>query len=32
MSSWFKFNLTEAELAVVLEERHSHPNLSSANG
>ena len=28
MSSWFKFDLTEAEIAVVLEERHSHPNLS----
>lgn len=28
MSSWFKFDLTEAEIAVVLEERHSHPNRS----
>lgn len=28
MSSWFKIDLTEAEVAVVLEERHSHPNLN----
>lgn len=28
MSTWFKFDLTEAEIAVVLEERHSHPNRS----
>jgi transposase len=28
MSTWFKFDLTEAEIAVVLEDRHSHPNRS----
>jgi len=28
MSSWFKVDLTESEIAVVLEERHSHPNRS----
>jgi len=28
MSSWFKFDLTEAEITVVLEERHSHPTRS----
>ena len=28
MSSWLKFDLTEAEIAVVLEERHSHPTRS----
>ena len=28
MSSWFKVDLTESEVAVVLEERHSHPNRS----
>jgi transposase len=28
MSSWLKFDLTESEIAVVLEERHSHPNRS----
>jgi len=28
MSSWLKFDLTEAEIAIVLEERLSHPNLS----
>lgn len=28
MSTWLKFDLTEAEIVVVLEERHSHPNLS----
>lgn len=28
MSSWLKFDLTEAEIAIVLEERHSYPNLS----
>ena len=28
MSSWFKIDLTEAEVAVVLEERHSHPKLN----
>ena len=28
MSSWFKVDLTESEIAVVLEERHSHPTRS----
>ena len=28
MSSWFKVALTESEIAIVLEERHSHPNRS----